>query len=66
MANEADLGNEAADLFLQAAHEEHKRRQSRYYYTGLCWNCSEQLEAGAFCPGGECQEDYEKREAFGR
>lgn len=67
MANEGDLGNEAADFFLDVAHEEHKRRQQKYYYTGLCWNCSEPVGSGAFCnDGGECAEDYQKREAFRR
>lgn len=60
--NEGDLGNKAADLFLEAAKYEHERRRSRFYYTGLCWNCSEPLSEGAFCKGGECQEDYLKRE----
>lgn len=60
--NEGDLGNAAADLFLANAKAEHERRQSRFYYTGLCWNCSEALSEGAFCEGGECEEDYKKRE----
>jgi len=63
MANEGDLGNEAAELFLTLAQKEHERRSQKYYYTGLCWNCSEPLSDGAFCDdGGECREDYEKRE----
>lgn len=63
MANEGDLGNEAAEFFLSLAHEERNRRNQKYYYTGLCWNCSEPLKEGAFCQeGGFCREDYEKRE----
>lgn len=30
--------------------------------TGRCFNCDEPIDAGRFCPGGECQEDWEKRE----
>ena len=66
MANEGDLGHEAEELFRDIALAERKRRAGKYYYTGLCWNCSEPLESGSFCPGGECAEDYEKRERMVR
>jgi len=26
-----------------------------------CYNCKEPLKAGLFCHGGECRDDYEKR-----
>jgi len=64
--NEGDYGNQAAELFRDAALAEAKRRNQKYYYTGLCWNCSDALSEGSFCPGGECRDDYEKREAFRR
>lgn len=67
MANEGDLGQEAEEFFLILAHEEHNRRRQKYYYTGLCWNCSAAISRGSFCEdGGDCRDDYEKREAFSR
>src|SRR5690554_3445944 len=64
--NEGDYVNQAAEHFRDAALAEAKRRNQKYYYTGLCWNCSDALSEGSFCPGGECRDDYEKREAFRR
>lgn len=29
--------------------------------TGRCFNCDEPITVGRFCAGGECQEDWEKR-----
>lgn len=66
MANEGDLGHKAEELFRKAALAEAKRRNQKYYFTGLCWNCSDAISEGSFCPGGECRYDYERREAFRR
>lgn len=30
--------------------------------TGRCFNCDEPIPAGRFCEGGECQEDWERRQ----
>lgn len=66
MANEGDLGHKAEEFFREAALAEARRRNQKHYFTGLCWNCSEAVSEGSFCPGGECAEDYEKRERMGR
>lgn len=67
MANEGDHGHKAEEFFREAALAEARRRNQRYYFTGLCWNCSEAINKGSFCEdGGDCRDDYEKREAFGR
>lgn len=67
MANEGDLGHKAEEFFREAALAEERRRNQRYYFTGMCWNCSEAISKGSFCgDGGDCRDDYEKREAFRR
>ncbi|HAM4192654.1 TPA: DUF2116 family Zn-ribbon domain-containing protein, partial [Escherichia coli] len=33
--------------------------------TGFCYNCGEPVKTGLFCDG-DCREDYEKRERFGK
>lgn len=37
------------------------RRNTLPPVTGRCFNCDEPVDAGRFCPGGECQEDWERR-----
>ena len=64
MANEGDHGHKAEEFFREAALAEARRRSQKYYYTGLCWNCSAAISEGSFCPGGECRDDFEKRERF--
>lgn len=59
MTDVIDQAQELEEMQRQAAIN---NRSSRYHYTGMCWNCCEPLEHGSFCPGGECQEDFEKRE----
>ena len=59
MANEADLGNAAADLYLETAIENARLKAATPPRTGLCLNCSEPVE-GAYCDS-ECRRDHEKR-----
>lgn len=32
--------------------------------TGRCLWCSEPVQVGSFCPGGECRDDYNKAQRF--
>lgn len=65
MSDIIDDANELAELHLRAALEAHKGG-TWLHYVGRCWNCDEPLEEGLFCPGGECAEDYHKRERMAR
>ena len=60
MADEADIANDMAEAEREAAVS--AIRAKRYHHKGSCWNCSEPILEGAFCPGGECQWDYERIE----
>lgn len=31
-------------------------------FTGKCLYCNEEINAGRFCPGGECKEDHEREQ----
>ena len=61
--NEGDLGHKAEEIFKEAALSEAKRRRQKYYFTGLCWNCSETINEGAFCDT-DCRDDHQQRERF--
>ena len=37
------------------------RRNTLPPVTGRCFNCDEPVDTGRFCPGGECQGDWERR-----
>jgi hypothetical protein len=65
MADDIDRANELADLEREAAIYWAQRRKI-LPYVGRCYNCDEPLEDGIFCHGGECCEDYRKREAMKR
>ena len=66
MANEGDLGNEAAELFLQAALDAAKATgNERLHYCGRCWNCDAPLEKERFCDK-DCLFDFELRQSKGQ
>ncbi len=59
----ADILDDAAD------YEQHmidvalaNRKLPKFTFTGKCENCGEIITRGSFCPGGECREDYDRRE----
>ena len=60
MTDQLDQENELSEQHLQHALNT-KAHQPRY--TGLCHNCTEHIEAGAFC-SPECREDWEQRQRF--
>ena len=59
MADEIDRSVAQQEVVLkhQLAH-----RKPTLPFCGACYNCGEKITTGAFCPGGECKEDYEVRE----
>ena len=60
MTDFIDETTEREDRILQQRIEA-ARRGSLPPLTGRCFNCDEPIDAGRFCPGGECQTDWEKR-----
>lgn len=59
MADEADQGNEIAELYLQQALT-HRPRETALPTTGFCHNCGDPAENAAFCCV-ECRDDWDKR-----
>jgi hypothetical protein len=66
MANEADEADSIIEANLQIALQNARRQVHTHPFTGLCRNCSDHIDQGAFCPGGECRDDYMKRAIFNR
>jgi len=64
MANEGDLGNKAAEEFLQQAIDNAKTVSGNERLTGFCRWCKEPT-AGAFC-SAPCRDDYTKHERMKR
>ena len=63
--NEADHGNQAADLFLEVALENAKRVTGKERLTGFCQNGCGEPTQGAFC-SAPCRDDFTKRERMRR
>jgi hypothetical protein len=61
MTDFIDDTTEIEDRILQQRIEA-ARRSALPPVTGRCFNCDEPIDAGRFCPGGECQEDWERRQ----
>lgn len=59
MANEADYGNEAAEIFNQDAINAAAKQHKPLPLTGACHNCEEET-AAHFC-SKDCMDDYEYR-----
>jgi len=60
--DEADKGNETAELTLQSyINKIRKRANTTLLVTGFCYNCEEEIRNRLFCDA-ECRDDYEKRE----
>ena len=50
--------NEMMDRDLNVAHARAQNQPIKF--SGRCLSCNAEIEAGRFCPGGECREDYEQ------
>lgn len=59
--NEGDLGNKAADEFLEAALQNAKRVTGNERLTGFCQNDCGTSTQGAYC-SAECRRDATMRE----
>lgn len=58
--DEADRGNDAAELFAENAS---KVRKPTLLACGACWNCDMVLPEGKLFCDSTCREDYEMIEA---
>ena len=64
MADFADDAAEVTEMNLQVALQNARDQPRQHPFTGICRNCDYPIEQGAFCPGGECRDDYAKRSRF--
>ena len=64
MADFADDAAEVTEMNLQVALQNAREQPRQHPFTGICRNCDHLIEQGAFCPGGECRDDYAKRSRF--
>ena len=64
MADFADDAAEVTEMNLQVALQNAREQPRQHPFTGICRNCDHPIEQGAFCPGGECRDDYSKRSRF--
>lgn len=64
MPNEADYGNEAAEIFNQDAINAAAKQHKPLPLTGFCHNCEEET-AAHFC-SKDCMDDYEYRQNIRR
>ena len=64
MADFADDAAEITENYLQVAIQNAKDTRRPHPFTGICRNCDHPVSEGAFCPGGECRDDYAKRSRF--
>ena len=62
MADFADDAAEITENYLQVALQNARQHP----FTGICRNCDHPVSEGAFCPGGECRDDYQRRTIQGR
>ena len=65
MANEGDLGNQAADEYLQAALDNARKPTGNERLTGFCQNGCGEPTSGAYC-SKECRTDHTKRVRMNR
>ena len=65
MADFADDASAVTEINLQVALQNAKGLARAHPFTGLCRNCSDHIEQGAFCDEF-CRNDYEQRAIFKR
>ena len=66
MADEADEADKIIEANLQISLDNCRRKNISHPFTGICRNCDHPVSEGAFCPGGECRDDYQRRTIQGR
>ena len=61
MSDEADVGNDNAELFLRAAlNAQSKRHDAGLLPMMQCYYCLSPVGSSLlFCPGNECRDDYQ-------
>jgi hypothetical protein len=65
MADFADDAAEVTEMNLQVALQNARGMSRPHPFTGICRNCDDPVQTGAFCPGGECRDDYQRRTMIG-
>jgi len=60
MSDEADVGNDNAELFLAAALANRKRMYLQA--CGHCYYCDETVQRGALFCSSECRDDHQKEQ----
>ena len=65
MADFADDAAEVTEMNLQVALQNARWLARQHPFTGLCWQCDEPLQVGAFCDA-DCRDDYQRRTIQGR
>jgi len=63
MADFADDAAEITENYLQVALQNARGLARQHPFTGLCRQCDEPLQVGAFCDA-DCRDDYSKRSRF--
>lgn len=64
MSDEADKGNDTAELFLDVALRNQKVSPRLPKLTGRCLNCDDQVDPWSHFCDVECGQDFEKRQAL--
>jgi hypothetical protein len=63
MSDEADKGNDTAELFLDVALKNQKAAPRLPKLTGRCLNCREQVDPWSHFCDVDCGADWEKRQS---
>jgi len=66
MADFAYDAAEVTEMNLQEALQNARWLARQHPFTGICRNCDHPVSEGAFCPGSECRDDYQRRTRQGR
>jgi len=63
VADFADDASAVTEMNLQVALQNAKGQARAHPFTGICRNCNNSVNKGAFCDT-DCRDDYDKRSRF--